>query len=276
VGGKVVKNPACRRSLLPFLCVVCIVLSLPWAAAADTIVPGAISTDTTWTLAGSPYIVQYDLYVQGTDGADGVTSLTIEPGVVVRVGRGIYVGSGGPGALVADGDAAGGPATILFTTTNPVPARGLWYGIRFQAQAHPSSMLRNVTVEYAGNTWAGGCGAVEVNAEASVTVLMERLTVRESGYTGLWAYRGTLDVRDSVFAGTNSFNVRIGNSHDLSGTIAGSTLENVYYDGDWPHVTWTGNTFENWGGWSRGSLRTTSGFSPPRTRSTGRPERNSG
>ena len=246
------KNPASRGWQFSLRSAVCLVVFLPWAAAADTIIPGGQSRPTRpGRSPGRHYILQNDLNIQGTDGPDGVTTLTIEPGAVVRVGdyRAIHVGYGAPGALVADGDAAGGPATILFTTSNPSPARGLWYGIRFQVQAHPSSVLRNVVVEYAGNTWAGNCGAVEVNTEASVVVLMERLTVRESGYAGLWAYRGTLDVRDSVFTGTNSYNVFIGGSYDphLSGTITGSTLESVYYAADWPRIAWTGNTFENWG-----------------------------
>jgi MYXO-CTERM domain-containing protein len=48
------------------------------AAWADTNVSGAINLDTTWNLAGSPYIMGADVTVQ-----PGIT-LTIEPGVVVR------------------------------------------------------------------------------------------------------------------------------------------------------------------------------------------------
>jgi hypothetical protein len=56
-------------------------------AISDTTVGGTIATDTTWTLAESPYIVTSNLTVKGTDGADGITTLTIEPGVEVRLDR---------------------------------------------------------------------------------------------------------------------------------------------------------------------------------------------
>jgi hypothetical protein len=59
-------------------------LILAQSAWADTTVSGAISVDTSWDLAGSPYIVNGTLAIQGADGADGVTTLTLEPGVEVR------------------------------------------------------------------------------------------------------------------------------------------------------------------------------------------------
>lgn len=49
---------------------------------ADTNVSGMISTDTTWTLTKSPYIVTGNILV--SNGA----ALTIEPGVTVKVNSG--------------------------------------------------------------------------------------------------------------------------------------------------------------------------------------------
>ncbi|MBN1141608.1 MAG: hypothetical protein JXB25_07440, partial [Deltaproteobacteria bacterium] len=76
-------------------------LGLASGSWADTQVSGTITTDTTWNLAGSPYIVTGALRVQGTDGADGVTTLTIQPGVEVRFNaqRSLSIGnsSGSPG-----------------------------------------------------------------------------------------------------------------------------------------------------------------------------------
>ena len=57
------------------------VLLVATSAYAQTNVDGNISTNTTWTLSGSPYIVISPVIVE-----EGVT-LTIEPGVIVRFNR---------------------------------------------------------------------------------------------------------------------------------------------------------------------------------------------
>ncbi len=88
-----------------------------WAtgfATADTPVGGPIVSDTTWTAAGSPYIVSQSIII-------GVNStLTIEPGVVVRIAPGltITVGSNafGPGGLEVLG-AEDDP--VVFESTMP-------------------------------------------------------------------------------------------------------------------------------------------------------------
>ena len=54
------------------------------AVAQTTIPGGSLVTDTVWNLAGAPYTVTGLVYVEGTDGPDGVTTLTIDPGVEVR------------------------------------------------------------------------------------------------------------------------------------------------------------------------------------------------
>jgi hypothetical protein len=88
--------------------------------ARATNVSGTISTDTTWTLAGSPYIVTGSITVTG-----GAT-LTIEPGVTVRFGSGrrLSIGSAtSAGALVAAGTVG---QKVLFTTNTEPPAPGQW------------------------------------------------------------------------------------------------------------------------------------------------------
>ncbi len=70
------------RSLNALAVAVVICCALP--ALADTNVSGPISTNTTWTAANSPYIV---------NGASSITvnsgvTLTIEPGVIVKFGTG--------------------------------------------------------------------------------------------------------------------------------------------------------------------------------------------
>ncbi|CAB1056072.1 hypothetical protein D1BOALGB6SA_806, partial [Olavius sp. associated proteobacterium Delta 1] len=59
-----------------------------------TYVSGTISSNTTWTLAQSPYIITGDITVRHSDFMGSVATLTIDPGVEVRFepGTGLYIG----------------------------------------------------------------------------------------------------------------------------------------------------------------------------------------
>jgi len=94
-------------------------------AAGPTNVPGGtISTDTTWDLNGSPYIVQGGVAV-----AANVT-LTIEAGVEVRFVTSAYLDI--YGHLTAQGQPG---QIIIFTSDQASPQAGNWYGLTF----HPGS-----------------------------------------------------------------------------------------------------------------------------------------
>ena len=106
---------------------------------AGTPVGGPITSDTTWDLAHSPYVITSDVTV-----SSGVT-LTVEAGVVVQAnGPGLYV----HGALRAVGTPA---QPITFTTASATPAPGQWRGIFFEADSDDArSLLEYVSVSYAG------------------------------------------------------------------------------------------------------------------------------
>jgi hypothetical protein len=110
---------------------------------ADTSVGGRIAADTTWTLAGSPYIATSTVQVYGTTTAP--VTLTIEPGVVVKFASsaGLQIGNGtNQGALVA-----GRPAADRVTFTRSATS-GTWSGLTFyDGTVDSATVLENVDVQ---------------------------------------------------------------------------------------------------------------------------------
>ena len=100
-----------------------------------------ISSDTSWTLANSPYDLTGNVLIQ-----NGAT-LTIKPGVTVRFGDGNYIQV--EGRLVANGTKDN---RITFTSSQPSPEPGDWESILFKQNAAPNSIVRycNFTYGYYG------------------------------------------------------------------------------------------------------------------------------
>ncbi|MCC7202329.1 MAG: hypothetical protein IT393_06700, partial [Nitrospirae bacterium] len=98
-----------------FIPLLIVILFLPIGAFASTSVGGRISTDTTWTLSGSPYVVTSAVQFYGNTSTP--ITLTIEPGVVVKFQTGTYLqianGMNYPAGLNAFGTAE---APIIFTS----------------------------------------------------------------------------------------------------------------------------------------------------------------
>ena len=121
----------------------------------DTIVPGGtLITNTTWTLAASPYIVQGSVFIP-----TGIT-LTIQPGVEVQFdGGGFILRANSGGTLDAQGTAA---QPITFTSAISVPHAGDWSGI--QALGGGNLQLDFCDVAYAGSSGANGTLDLETSA----------------------------------------------------------------------------------------------------------------
>ena len=106
---------------------------------ADTIVGSDITTDTTWNLAGSPYIITTDITI-----FSGVT-LTIQPNVVVKFAG--YYQLTVNGALNAQGTAGN---LITFTSNNAAPVVNDWSGLYFDDNSVDAScVLSYVQIKYA-------------------------------------------------------------------------------------------------------------------------------
>ncbi|MEW5937013.1 MAG: right-handed parallel beta-helix repeat-containing protein [Candidatus Thermoplasmatota archaeon] len=103
-----------------------------------TWVEGHIQADTTWTLAGSPYVVYGDLFV------DKNVNLTIEQGVAVKFKKGtaLYV----DGGLMAQGVLGSG---ITFISYESKPTLSDWRGL--QVNSTGSAYLAHVTFSHAEN-----------------------------------------------------------------------------------------------------------------------------
>ena len=95
-------------------------LFLTGLSHADTKVSGNITTDTTWTLANSPFIVT------GTVQVLAGATLTIEPGVTVKFDKDTLLRVGGE--LVAEGTEN---QMITLTSNETNPSAGDWGPIEF-------------------------------------------------------------------------------------------------------------------------------------------------
>ncbi|SCY85578.1 parallel beta-helix repeat (two copies), partial [Desulfoluna spongiiphila] len=164
------------------------------SVSAATQVSGDITKDTTWTLAGSPYVVTSSIRVQGTDGDDGVTTLMVNPGVEVKFNSnsGLSVGgsSGAPGGLVAVGTS---DDQVVFCSNDGTN----WQGIFFNnTTADETSVLNHCIVKNAGMLSGSSC---------NYSVCMEN---------------SSPSIRNSVISGSKNFGIRINSgSPDISDNV---------------------------------------------------------
>jgi hypothetical protein len=130
-------------------------------------VGGPITTDTTWTLANSPYLVTSSIRVEAN------VTLSIEPGVEVRFDNGTYLDI--YGRLRAIGTAA---QPITFTASTKTA--GAWYGIELYGSS--SATFDYVTVEYGG--YSSSSANIDVSSgQANIA----HSTIRHSSKAGVYA-----------------------------------------------------------------------------------------
>ncbi|MCP4589575.1 MAG: hypothetical protein GY842_02405 [bacterium] len=260
---------------------VCLVVGIVVATVSgmrgDTPVGGLICSDTTWNLAGSPYIVTGGGIVVGCD-----ATLTIEAGVVVKFDAelsSIVVGSApwGGGTLVARGAEE---SPIVFTSNDPSPAPGDWSRIHFSDYATDATLdegayvsgciLERVIVEYAGygdypavfaeksspfldycevrhNAYRG----IELNGRDAPAVNIEHCEVWDHPQRGIYIRYGSAHrlLYNNIHDNAGGVYLREAGSNTLTGnTIMGNTASDdgggirfYYSDGN----TLTGNIITN-------------------------------
>lgn len=177
---------------------------LPAAQAAGTVITSqTLTADTVWTTAGSPYWVQNTLRVNV-----GVR-LTIEPGVIVKIGNPAdrYGRIIVDGQLIVRGTAA---APVIFTShrddsiggdTNgdgaaTSPARGDWYDIYFSDTAKVQSVIDRARILYGGYGSGNACaGSASVKVYAGASLSLTNSDLQHSQYAGVRVAPNAGDVR---------------------------------------------------------------------------------
>lgn len=233
-------------------------------ASAATLIPygTAINTDTIWTKANSPYVVNPMGVVSGV-------TLTIEPGVVIKFRTGTGIGIGGhlvvgtlggePVTITSENDdSVGGDTNNDGTTTPPTP--GDWGHIVFYTDS--TGDFNNTHIRYGGLAWnygyveegqiknVGGVvnirgGSLTDNRGMSIYGLSGTTTVRETAFArstrvGMYMTGGSLTIGNDTFGnisgdavhlrGTMNFSDEGGNS-STDGTIAAIGFEYMSLSG---------------------------------------------
>lgn len=205
------------RSIACLALIACLTLGLlaPRTALAQTTVGGAITTPTTWTSTGGPYIVTSDITVE--NGA----MLTIDAGVEVRFGAGlgltVGVGATSKGTLDVNGTAAD---PVEFVSDATSPAAGDWLGLVFSTH-DAGSTIEHATVRHAGGGVAN-TGAIQINY---ATPTLTSVTVLDSGQSGVRAFASNgqsfsfIDVRAEDSA-ADGFLITGGSDHVLTRPVS--------------------------------------------------------
>ena len=187
-----------------------LLLTLVGDGAADTPVSGPITSDTTWTLANSPYIVTGNVLVM-----EGVT-LTIEPGVTIKFesDKALQI----DGQLVAQGTEV---KSIVFTSNQAPPTAGDWSYILFSDTSTDAtydgdgnytrgSILEYCIVEYAGGATVSNNGAVRIDNSSP---FINYSTVRSSASNGIIVWNtGAPKISNSTVSNNSGAGISINSS----------------------------------------------------------------
>jgi hypothetical protein len=205
-----------------FFIPVLIILTFILPSAAQTNVSGFISQNTTWDLAGSPYIVVGNALL-----SQGYT-LIIDPGVIVKFDP--------DKALQIDGQliAVGTPSSrIIFTSNQFQPAPGDWAKLHiadfstdavFDVSGNyiSGTILRYCNFEYAGSL---GAGAVHIE---SASPYMSHCRVEFSSSAGIYCVGSSFLLDSSVVSDNADYGLYFDQyfQHSNSLLVRSDTIQN--------------------------------------------------
>ncbi|MGD8505247.1 MAG: right-handed parallel beta-helix repeat-containing protein, partial [Candidatus Bathyarchaeota archaeon] len=215
----------------------------------STSISGYISEDTTWTVAGSPYIIVGGVIVN--PGA----ILTIESGVVVRFTAGTNLVI--DGGLIAQGNATN---RIMFTSNATAPAPGDWAGILIRSSGFcnvASSVIKYATCginfdhpetsAFTQSRVTSNVVGIEIFGHR---VRLEGLTIENNTDCGIYGNTGYIPIRNSMISKNNIGIKGNGASANINNcTISNNTLDGIY-SGWIMHIDgiWDSHIVNN-GGW---------------------------
>lgn len=202
----------------------------PEEESDEIIIDQNITTPTTW-LSSKTYVVENGIDVDGT-------TLTIEPGTVIKFKAGAYISFGYNDnvTLVANGTAE---KPIIFTAHASNPAPGSWDGVWFYSNTLTNSSMTYCEVNYAGQ-----------NNHAAITlyekITMNNCTVKDAENNGIYSEKGFISFNGNTIeeVGSHAIEIEAIGVHTL-GTNNAITCDSNYgilVNGGHitlPTVTWT-------------------------------------
>lgn len=202
------------------------ILLLLFLRTMATNVGGAISTNTTWNLAGSPYIVTGNNII-----VDAGVTLTISPGVTVKFDstRSMQV----DGTLRAIGTSAQ-PITFTANTSSPTP--GFWGFILFNSvstdydfSTGTGGILEYCTMEYAGGVNVPNIAALRIS---DALPYINNCTILNNKETGINFYgtTGNLFVNNCTIK-NNNIGIEADGNTNCSITVNGSNITHNLQNG---------------------------------------------
>lgn len=184
------------------------------AAPTETIINSNITTDTTWTLANSPYHLTNHIEVNA-----GVT-LTIEPGVEVWIGEKFYVHVREGASIIAKGTPT--QHITIDRYIDPITQLGpRWRKIWFHENT--TSYFRYVDFAYGGA--AANSDDTTLHFEGAGTHVLNNCLVRASKQQGIVASGGSLNVTvaGTLFQDNGRYPIIADSGANVA--ITGSTLQ---------------------------------------------------